>query len=317
METQHPTMARTDRGLGRECRQPDCPLAERRRHGVRIDDAATLVPRPHVSRRHPAPEHHAERQRGDQDEDAEPQIRISPAHRLVEISKHRRPDGAADALPGRDQADREAAPVLEPAHHVDAQRTVDGRVAEQPNHHAVDEVQLPPRVDRADEHRAGADHGQAEQGHRSRSGAVEPVTHGDAADSGAGEEQRVGEGRHGARPVEIARHLLEAHHQQEHSTVGGHHQVSGDNEHCDAEGSPLRSSVGCARASHFGTRLSGSPCRLEIHQVRTLGQAPSHPRPGQASRPSSRIAARVRRCGSGSARIAPPERRLRAFGSLT
>ena len=217
------------------------------------------------------------------DEDAEPQIRIPPAHRLVEVPKHRRPDGAADTLPGRDQADREAAAVLEPAHHVDAQRTVDGRIAEQPDHQAVGEVQLPPRVDRADEHRAGADHGQAEQGHRSRSGAVEPVAHGDAADSGAGEEQRVGEGRHGARPVEIARHLLEVHHQQEHSAVGGHHQVGGDNEHCDADGTPLRSRVGFARASHLGTQLSGSLCRLEIHQFHTLGQAPGHPRPGQAS----------------------------------
>ena len=63
---------------------------------------------------------------------------------------------------------------------------------------------------------------------------------------GAGEEERVGEGRHGARPAEIARHLLEAHHQQEHSAVGGHHQVGGDDEHRDGEGSPPRSRVGCA-----------------------------------------------------------------------
>ena len=112
----------------------------------------------------------------------------------------------------------------------------------------------------AGEHRAGADHGQAEQGHRARSGAVVPPAHDDAADPGPGEEERVGEGRHGARPVEIARHLLEAHHQQEHSAVGSHYQVRGDDEHYDAGGSPFCSRVGCARASHLGTRVSGPPC---------------------------------------------------------
>ena len=218
------------------------------------------VPSPRVSPRHPAPEHHARRQRGDQNEDAEPQERVPPARRLVEVSKHRRPEGAAQTLPGRDHADREAGTVPEPAHHVDGQRAVDGRVAEQPHHHAVDQVELPPRVDRADEHCAGTDHREAEQGHRPRSGAVVPPAHDDAADPGPGEEERVGEGRHGARPAEIARHLLETHHQQEHPAVGGHHQPGGDDEHNDGEGSPFRSGIGCARAGHLGTRESGTPC---------------------------------------------------------
>ena len=239
-----------------------------------------------VPRRHPAPEHQAERQRGDQEEDAEPQERLPPSDRLVEVPEHRRPDRAADALPGRDQADRQAAPALEPAHRVDGQRAVNGRVAEQPHHRAVNEVQLPLGVDRAGKHRAGAHHGHAEQGHRARSGTVEPVAHSDAADPGADEEERVGEGRHGARPVEIARDLLQAHHQQEHAAAGDHYQVSGDNEHCDAEDSPLRPRVGCERASHFGTQLSRLPCRPELHQLRTSGQGPSHSRPGLASRPA-------------------------------
>ena len=240
-----------DRGLSCECRQSACPL-RRRRPGARIDPGGSLSSRdPCITRRNPSPEHRAERQRGGQDEDAVPEERVSPARRLVEVSKHGRPDGAGDALPGGDQTDREAAPVLEPAHYVDGQGTVDGRVAEQSDHHAVDEVELPPRVDRADERGAGADHGQAEQGHRSRSGAVEPVAHRDAADAGPGKEERVGEGWHAARPPEISRHLLETHHQQEHATVGGHHQVRGDDEHGNAVGSSLRFRAGGARANHL------------------------------------------------------------------
>ena len=272
---------------------------DRRTVRSRVAGASARAPTPRplslrdhdVLRRPPAPEHRAERQRGDHDEDTEPQERVSPARRLVEVSKQRRPDGAADTLPGGDHADREAGPMPEPAHHVDGQRTVDGCVPEQPEHHAEDEVELPPRVDRADEHCAGTDHGQAEQGHRSRSGAVVPPAHDDAADPGTGEEQRVGEGGHGARPAEIARHLLQAHHQQEHRAVGGHRQVGGDDEHRDGEGSPLRSGVGCARASHLGPRLPGPPCYQLVRADRRSDacSARSHRGPKRALTPSSAL----------------------------
>ena len=245
-------MARPERRL-----QPRVREAEAPRRGGR--GGVSAIPPTglgmHDPARQPPPEKRGQGKRAQQHENAEPQESRPPARALVEVAEDGRPHGARDPLPGREHPDRKAAPVLEPAHRVDRQRTDDRRVAEQSHHEAVDDVELPMRRDHAGEHGAGADHHHADPGHRPRAGPVEPVAHHDAPDPGAEEETGVGERGHAARPAEVERDLLESHHEHEHRTVRAQHEVDRHEQHHVAEGRrDARGGMRRRQGGHGGSR---------------------------------------------------------------
>ena len=192
---------------------------------LRVDHPAREVP----------PQECRERQRSEQNKDPEPKVSRPPARCLVEIAEYRRPNGAGNPLSGREQSDREAAPVLEPAHHVDHQRANDRGLAKQTHHDAVDGVELPLLAEHAGEQGADPDHQHAEPGHRPRARAVEPVAHHDAADPRAEKEAGVGEGGHAPGPIEVEGNLFEPHHEHEHAAVRAQDEKDRDEQHDVAE----------------------------------------------------------------------------------
>ena len=83
-----------------------------------------------VFRLDPPPHEISQRQHGDDNEQADPDMRRAPARRRDEMLHHRRPHRAGEIIAGGGERDRDAAPAHEPMRHLGHQRAESGRAAE-------------------------------------------------------------------------------------------------------------------------------------------------------------------------------------------
>ena len=65
----------------------------------------------------------------------------APAVGVDHALEDRRPGGARDVLPARDQRERRAAPPVEPAADIDVERRVQPGIADQADEHAVADIE--------------------------------------------------------------------------------------------------------------------------------------------------------------------------------
>ena len=173
----------------------------------------------------------AERQHDAKRENTVPEEGLAPPDRIVEVAEDWRPHHAGQALSAGDDADGGPAPRVEPADDVGHQRRKQGALTQKAHHDAVDGIELPGAGNLARQRCAHPDHDRADQRRPPHAGTVEPMSHHDAADAGADELQRVGRGRHGARPAEFLGDGLERDDQQIQPARSDQHEAHGRPQH--------------------------------------------------------------------------------------
>ena len=77
----------------------------------------------------------------DNEQDCVQLHRVAPTIPFDRVRKERRPNHPGEGLPARDQRQRGAAPAIEPARHVDIERGIDPRIAEQSHQGAVPNIE--------------------------------------------------------------------------------------------------------------------------------------------------------------------------------
>ena len=141
---------------------------------------------------------------------------VAPADRPVEPGDDVGPDRAADALPGRGDAERQAPVAVEPAHDVRHQRREHAGIAEKADQHAENQHQLSGRLDIARQEGAGADRERADQRDIAHAEAFGERAEIECPDPGAEKGGGVAEGGQLARPAHVLGNRLQLDIQHEH-----------------------------------------------------------------------------------------------------
>ena len=151
-------------------------------------------------------------------------VRRAPAVRLEEMLQHRRPDRAAEVVAARADADRHATVLVEPERRVGDQRREARRAAEQADQQPVRKRELHHARGVRGRHEAQADAHRADQHRHHDTEAVGEASHEDAAQPEADHGERVGEGRVGARDLEIRLHERQRHRHGVHADAADGHE---------------------------------------------------------------------------------------------
>ncbi len=214
--------------------QPERMRRARRRHGAPV--------RMIRERRLPA-QQQRERQHARDAEDADADIRGSPAGAADEVLDDRRPHGAGEVVAARDDRDRDAAPAREPQRRVGEERR-EGRRAAGADQHAVRQGEIADRRRQRGGRIAGGKQQRAERDGNEDAETIGQPPHPDAGQPEADHRQRVGQRRVRARDAEFRLH-------------GG--QRDDDRPHADAadggEGHRHQQAQPCSRRVNDGVRF--------------------------------------------------------------